>query len=235
MKKMSKVAAMLAALVLIAGLTACQKKAFSGGLMFSNGLIMNGANVTGYTPDVSAKLSVPKGAAGIGKDAFSNCLVLTSVTIPDTLMKLSSNAFSNCKNLKSVKIGNGVEIIGFSAFEGCIALANVTIGDGVKEIGEKAFKGCESLKSVKIPGGMEKIYDEAFAGCKNLASVTMPGSVKEIKGDAFKDCDKLEVTYEGTKTQWEGIKKGSYYGGIGNFIVHCTDGDITVTNKKAED
>lgn len=234
MKKMSKVAAMLAALVLVAGLTACQKKAFSDGLMFSNGLIMKGANVIGYTPDVPAKISVPKGAAGVGTNAFSKCLVLTSVTIPDTVMTLSSNAFSNCKNLKSAKIGNSVESIDDSAFEGCKSLANLTIGDDVMLIGERAFYGCESLKSVKIPGNVLEIEASAFAFCENLARVTMAGSVQEIGAHAFLDCDKLEVTYEGTKTQWEGIKKDSWYG-IGSFVVHCTDGDVTVKNKKADD
>ncbi|MDE6068513.1 MAG: leucine-rich repeat domain-containing protein [Treponemataceae bacterium] len=231
MKKMSKVAAILAALVLVAGLTACQKKAFSGGLMFSNGLIMKGAAVTDYTPDVPAKLSVPKGTAKIGENAFANCLVLASVTIPDTVMTLSHDAFNGCKNLKSAKIGNGVEVIGYSSFEDCKSLASVTMGDGVKAIGSEAFKGCENLKSVKIPSSVETINSSAFAGCENLASVTMPGSMKEIKGEAFKGCDKLEVTYEGTKTQWDGIKKDSF-NGIGSFVVHCTDGDVTVKDKK---
>ena len=203
MKKMAKAAALIAAMVLAAGLTACQGKGSS------KGLVIDGAKVTGYTPDVPAKLSVLKGVTEIDESAFENCLTLVSVTIPDTVTYIGSYAFEGCKNLKSVSIPGSVEGTGFASFNECKSLESVTIGDGVKRISTGSFLECDSLKSV-----------------------TMPASVTKIGAQAFGGCDKLEVKYAGTKEQWEEIEvsariEDSSYG-KNKFVVHCKDGDITV-------
>ncbi|MDE6350571.1 MAG: leucine-rich repeat domain-containing protein [Treponemataceae bacterium] len=206
MKKMAKATALLAAMVLAAGLTACQGKGSS------KGLVMVGAIVGNYTPDVPAKFSIPKGTTEIYQRAFEDCLKLVSVNIPDTVVKIGMSAFSGCKNLKSV-----------------------TIGNGVTEIGSGAFYGCESLKSVTIPEGVTEIYSQAFRRCTSLASVTIPASVTEIWECVFKGCESLkEVKYAGTKAQWEEALTNSYHGErmeIGNIVVHCKDGDVTETLK----
>ena len=203
MKKTVKAAALLAAMVLAAGLTACQGKESS------KGLVIEGATVKGYTPDVPAKLSIPKGVAEIGYGAFEKCLSLVSVTIPDTVAEIGRGAFNECKNLKSVSIPGSVENTGYGSFNECKVLESVKIGDGVKEIGTGSFFGCESLKSV-----------------------TIPVSVKKIGGQAFGGCDKLEVKYAGTKAQWEEIDISTYIVddsvGKNKFIVHCKDGDVNV-------
>ena len=226
MKKMAKAAALIAAMVLAAGLTACQGKGSS------KGLVIDGAKVTGYTPDVPAKLSVLKGVTEIDESAFENCLTLVSVTIPDTVTYIGSYAFEGCKNLKSVSIPGSVEGTGFASFNECKSLESVTIGDGVKRISTGSFMECDSLKSVTIPASVTEIDLGAFCGCTSLASVTIPASVTKIGAQAFGSCDKLEVKYAGTKEQWEEIEvsariEDSSYG-KNKFVVHCKDGDITV-------
>ncbi|MBD5436609.1 MAG: leucine-rich repeat domain-containing protein [Treponema sp.] len=226
MKKMAKAAALIAAMVLAAGLTACQGKGSS------KGLVIDGAKVTGYTPDVPAKLSVPKGVTEIDGSAFQNCLTLVSVTIPNTVANIGGFAFSECKNLKSVSIPGSVEDTGFGSFNECKSLESVTIGDGVKRISTGSFMECDSLKSVTIPASVTEIDLGAFCGCTSLASVTIPASVTKIGAQAFGSCDKLEVKYAGTKEQWEEIEvsariEDSSYG-KNKFVVHCKDGDVTV-------
>lgn len=200
MKKTAKVAALLAAMVLAAGLTACQGKGSS------KGLVIEGATVKGFTPDVPAKISIPKGISKIRKYAFKECLTLVSVTIPDTVAEIGENAFTGCTNLKSVTIPGSVKSTGEASFWECTKLENVTIGNGVKLIDWFSFYGCTSLKSVTLPASVTKIYYNAFEGC-----------------------DKLEVNYAGTKAQWEAIEKddwGSDY--TVSFTVHCKDGDVAV-------
>lgn len=48
--------------------------------------------------------------------------------------------------LTSVTIGNSVASIGNCAFLNCGGLKTVTIGNSVKSIGTQAFSGCQSLK-----------------------------------------------------------------------------------------
>ena len=52
----------------------------------------------------------------IGGDAFSRCTSLSSIILPDTLIKLDSHAFYECSNLKYVKMSKNLEYIGRYAF-----------------------------------------------------------------------------------------------------------------------
>lgn len=128
------------------------------------------------------------GIRGIGDYAFSDCNMLTSVTIPDSVKSIGRYAFYNCENLSSVTIGNGVANIGYSAFSGCCSLTSVTIGKGVKSIESAAFFGCSGLMSVTIQDGVTIIGSSAFSGCSGLTSVLMPDSVTNIGARAFAGC-----------------------------------------------
>ena len=84
------------------------------------------------------------------------------------------------------------------------------------------------LKSFIIPEGVTDIGNEAFAYCDNLNSVTIPSSIEDIGSWVFSFCLNLtSIIYNGTKDQWESIKKDSkwnYSSSIKKII--CIDGDI---------
>ena len=54
-------------------------------------------------------------------------------------MKIGEAAFSNCQMLTSVTIPYGVTDIGDNAFYSCQMLTSVTLPDSVKHIGKDAF------------------------------------------------------------------------------------------------
>ncbi len=126
----------------------------------------------------------------IGKDAFSICTKLTSVTIPNTVTRIEDDAF-NRSGLTSITIPNSVKSIGNYAFSGCYKLISVTIGNSVTTIGEYAFSGCEKLTSVKIPNGVTSIRSYTFNECSSLNSATIPNSVTTIGERAFCYCKSL--------------------------------------------
>ena len=86
----------------------------------------------------------------IGRDAFADCLALTSITIPASVMRIDDRAFWNC-----------------------MALATVTIeSDSVlTRIGDYAFHGCKQLESFAIPATVSYIGCEAFMDCDRLSAV----------------------------------------------------------------
>ena len=127
----------------------------------------------------------------IGKQAFSYCSGLTSVTIPNSVTSIGQNAFQGCSGLTSVTIPNSVTSIGQFVFFGCSGLKSVAIPNSVTSIGQSAFRNCSGLTSVTIPNSVRSIGQSAFFGCRGLTSVTIPNSVTTIGALAFYICSGL--------------------------------------------
>ena len=134
---------------------------------------------------------IESGVTAIGKEAFSGCTSLVSVTIGDSVTSIGNFAFRYCTSLVGVTIPDSVTSIGTGAFHGCTSLASVTISDSVTTIDVGVFFGCTSLESVTIPDSVTSI-DYSFSGCTSLASVTIPDSVTSIGAGAFEGCAGLE-------------------------------------------
>ena len=131
----------------------------------------------------------------IGNSAFSWCIDLTSVTIPNSVTSISGYAFFDCSGLTSVIIPNSVTSIGNGAFSRCSGLTSVTIPNSVTSISQGAFEDCSGLTSVTIPNSVESIGSSAFSGCTSLTSITIPNSVTSIGEQAFANCDEMTDVY----------------------------------------
>lgn len=162
--------------------------------------------------------------------AFEGCDELISIVIPDSVKSIGPGAFGNCSNLTSVTIGNSVRRISELMFSGCSKLTGTTIPNGVISIGYGAFLHCSKLKSIIIPDSVISIGDYAFAFCKGLVSMTIGSGVADIGYGAFFGWDTLErINFQGTRKQWESIRKNSPWGpGSSVRVIHCIDGDIEI-------
>ena len=95
-------------------------------------------------------VSLLEGLTGVGKNAFSNCGNLSSVTIPESALLISTEAFSNCTSLKSVTIPKNVQKIDELAFYNCTNLADAWILNPSCKI--------EVSYTVMIHADMELVY-----------------------------------------------------------------------------
>lgn len=129
---------------------------------------------------------------------------------------------------------NGVPVTTIlpKAFSG-ISLEMVTIPEGIVEISREAFSSVLS-NNIVLPDSLRVIGYRAFAGCA-FTEITIPHGVTKIDSHAFTNCRYLtNVTYEGTKEEWEGIVDSFSFGIADGYpysyscTIHCSDGDIVV-------
>ena len=112
-------------------------------------------------------------------------------TIPTTVTSIKSYAFSDCDVLTEVTIGNGVTSIGFSTFSGCTGMTSIIIPDSVTSIRSFAFSGCTGLTNIIIPDSITHIESGTFSGCTGLTNVTIGNGVTSIDTYVFSGCTGL--------------------------------------------
>ncbi|MEO5915408.1 MAG: leucine-rich repeat domain-containing protein [Luteolibacter sp.] len=164
--------------------------------------------ITDFPKTTVGPISIPASIVGkpvtvIGQGAFNQCDLLTSVTIPGSVIEIGSEAFSGCDGLASVTIPNSVTYIGSDAFSGCHGLASVTISSSVTSIGSYAFFDCTSLTSVTIPSSVTDLAGHAFDDCSSLNRVYFLGNAPSMGDTVFDEPDNspaLRLCYFDGKT-----------------------------------
>jgi hypothetical protein len=150
--------------------------------------------------------------------AFSECMKLTTITIPASvttlkgpvfqdsglqtiffeegsqLKTLGNDAFANTP-LTAITIPASVTTMEGSPFRDCGKLTTVTFAENsqLETISDAAFMGCYALPAITIPACVTTIGDKAFQDCDALKKMIIPASVTNIGYEAFSYCDNLSV------------------------------------------
>ncbi len=195
-----------------------EEKTVQVGKPRQEGSTIMGPYAVGY--GTSGSITIPETVNGyqvvcIGFQAFYYCREITSVTMPESVVKIEDNAFVGC-GITSVDIPEKVEKIGNGAFMGC-ALTSVYIPKNVKELtkdtkdgnytslGTQPFLGCSELMSIVVDQD-NPVYDSRdncnaiiltaenmlITGCN---SSVIPNTVTYIRHEAFNSCYKMESLF----------------------------------------
>ena len=92
---------------------------------------------------------------------------------PETRI-IGDYAFYDCVLLSSIDIPNNVISIGYNAFQNCVSLTTVNIGSSVKNIYSGAFYGCSNIKTLIIPNTVTYLDDGVFSGLSSLITLVTP-------------------------------------------------------------
>ncbi len=169
--------------------------------------------ITGYTDPVGDGI-IPNKINGLPVTSIADWAFcgasLTSVTMPDSLIRIGVGAFTGCLSLAAITVDplNSA----YSSVDGVLFNKNqtalvgypggkagaYTIPDSVTTIGEGAFSGCSGLTIVVMGNSVTSIEDDAFESCTSLIGVTIGNSVTNIGAHAFASCASLtEVCFRG--------------------------------------
>jgi hypothetical protein len=138
-----------------------------------------------------ATVILNEGLEEIGRAAFSICIRLKRIAIPNSVKTIKDMAFCGCSNLTIATLGEGLEEIGKEAFNNCSELQHITIPPAIKVINNRTFIRCYSLKTVDLNEGLEKIGEKSFCRCVALQLIKIPSTVKTIRDEAFEGCSGL--------------------------------------------
>ncbi len=173
----------------------------------------------------------------IGSYAFSDCTLLTSITIPDSVTSIGYKAFYNCTALVEINFNatamddlrSGNEVFSYAGKDG--NGIKVTIGKNVTKIPAYLFdtdysSDSPNITSVEFEDGSvcKSIGACAFYNCTSLTSIAISSSVIFIGGNAFYNCDSL-VYKEYNNGYYLGNKENPYV-----VLIKAKDTSITFCN-----
>lgn len=136
-------------------------------------------------------VTIPNSIIKIGKMAFYGARELTSITIPNSVVTIEREAFCYIHKLTKIKLSDNITELSDLLFYSCDSLSSITIPNNVKTIGEKTFYKCINLTTVTIPNNVIEIKDYAFHYCEGLNSISIPNSVMKIGKYVFEGCRSL--------------------------------------------
>lgn len=127
-----------------------------------------------------AEVSLPKGTAVIGINAFNKCMKLSTVNVLGNITSTPSSFQPG--TITQVNIAEGVTELGNYLMYGQINLVNITLPSTLKKIGSNTFYNCIKLSNLVFPDGLESIDTSAFGVCNALTDVILPDTVTSVKG-----------------------------------------------------
>jgi hypothetical protein len=178
--------------------------------------------ITGYYGPGGAVV-IPSKINGLPVDAvapstFQNCISVTSIAIPNSVMHIDNLAFSFAINLTAITVDAGNPA--FSSLDGVLfdksqttlltypegkAGTSYTIPGSVTSIALVGFGNCYSLTNVTIPDSVTSIQSTAFGYCTSLTSISIPNSVTNL-WYTFQQCTSLTSVTIGTNVTSIGDK-----------------------------
>lgn len=175
--------------------------------------------------EAEGKVIIPDGVTDIAKLAFSQCMKMSEVHIPDSVIRIGANAFQYC-NLTSIHIPASVTFLEPNAvsiwfvvtpFYGNHNLKSITVAKNnpvydsrnncnaiIETSNNRLILGC---KNTIIPDSVSVIGSTAFFGLNSPISI--PEGVKVIEHSAFYDCPLPYVLISNNQTK---LKRTSFRG-----------------------
>lgn len=163
----------------------------------------------------SGQYNIPNGVLTIGQNAFSNCSLVTSVSIPESVTFGYWSIFMGCNTLTNIYVDEQNEL--YSSIDGVLFNKDGTLLVCYPE-GRNG--------SYEIPSGTHVVGEWAFAYCEGLTGINMPDSLVGINMGAFERCTSLQGGLEIPSGVTAIGDRAFYYCGLLESVIFPTDGAL---------
>ena len=211
--------------------------------------------LTGYKGEQpSGDVVIPEGVVRISKAAFKGCNALTSVTLPNSLVKMGLDIFSDCYNLLAINVDEANPM--FSSKHGLLldkggstllvvprGVSSVMLPASVTDFEYDVFNPCQKLASIQVEEGNSAysskdglLFNKAgtmlIAVPYEVTSVTLSAAVKEVSGDAFVGREKITAIQVEKENPTYSSMGGLLFNKNRSELIAVPEGVTTVTLPK---
>lgn len=124
----------------------------------------------------------------IGERAFSHCVELQDITIPDTVTSIGAKAFYKCIKVQAIKLGEKVNTIGEKAFDDLPFCEKITLTSTITE--DKAKNGFGDIGASTL--GVDLVFDSG-AGVADFSlfketkviNISLGISINQVKNTQY--------------------------------------------------
>jgi len=144
--------------------------------------------------------------------AFQDCVSLTSIVIPKTVVSIEDYAFQECNNLTSITFEEGsiLNSIGKEALYDCNKLSTIIIPASTRYIADNAFYSCDSLTSIIFEESTLLDNIASAIGNVNLfGKVEIPVSIQSKIFTGMNSFNQFDITLlqNATRTEIKGYSR----------------------------
>ena len=187
---------------------------------------------------ISGNLVVPEGITEINDEAISNCYIVTSVSLPNSLTYIGKKNFYCIPDLKNISIPQSVSYIGEGSFCYCQALDDITLegnnspykmenGMLLSKDGSLLLYVSPNSTVVNVPETVTRIGEYASIGNSRIINLVVPDNVESIGREAFSSCDNLRSISLGSAINNIEPYTFAFCDNITSFIVRATNPPTT--------
>ena len=133
--------------------------------------------------------------------AFSKCIGITSITVPESIERIELGAFTGCLSLKRFNVDssnpnyssdeNGVlfskDKKTLISYPTASASSAYTVPDSVTEIEPFAFLSCKNIQNLKLSSAIKEMNTLSFVYCK-FGTVILPEGIERTNSFSFLYC-----------------------------------------------
>ena len=193
---------------------------------------------------VEENLTIPSSINGytvteIGYSAFKNCQLISTLTLPNTLVYIDNSAFYGCINLRNLVLPEGITALGDQAFYGCTSLESVTVPTSLRSFGSNSFYGDEAIESVYISdlslwaSSTFNNYGPLYYGAdlyvngELLETLVVDDSFTTINQYSFAGCGSLKRVVIQYSLPYDNFKANRIFSSCENLTEFSVDPDIS--------